>query len=196
MRRVPSSVVTLKSKARTPGISTPELPSTYSPSVFSLKNVQSIPSLSSFTGRTLEKRSNSLRSATFALSIVPPLGVSVGPFKSTSHSLIASSVSGGMETPRRRRFSIVSPSISFSSTLPPSNSFLRSAERTRFASFMRMGPIPSPSISPIFTLSPFVFFEGTFFIFSARAHWLTRSSLNFSTAASIRSIVISPPSCN
>ena len=71
IRRVPSSVITLKSNASTPGISTPELPKTYSPSVFSLKNVQSIPSSFTRTGRTLENRSSSRLSATLALSSVP-----------------------------------------------------------------------------------------------------------------------------
>ena len=53
MRRVPGRVVTLKSMASTSGISTPRLPSTYSPSVFSRKKVQSQPSSGMDTGRTL-----------------------------------------------------------------------------------------------------------------------------------------------
>ena len=43
MRFVPGSVVTLKSMHSLPGISTPRLPSTYSPSVFSRKKIQSMP---------------------------------------------------------------------------------------------------------------------------------------------------------
>ena len=46
MRRVPASVMTLKSIA-SPGSSMPRLPSVYSPSVFSRKNVQSTPSADS-----------------------------------------------------------------------------------------------------------------------------------------------------
>ena len=99
MRRVPASVVTLKSMLSIPGTSTPRLPRAYSPSVFSRKKVQSMPSFGTDTGRTLANRSNSRRMATLALSSVPPLGVSVGPFSSTSQSLMAASTSSGMALP-------------------------------------------------------------------------------------------------
>ena len=52
MRRVPAFVVTLKSNAKVSGISTPREPKTYSPSVFSRKKVQSMPSSGTATGRT------------------------------------------------------------------------------------------------------------------------------------------------
>ncbi len=79
--------MTLKSTARSSVTFIPLFPSTYSPSVFSLKNIQSIPSLGTFTGLTLANKSSSRRMATFALSILghlsPFFGVYNGPFNKT-----------------------------------------------------------------------------------------------------------------
>ena len=149
IRRVPASVVTLKSMLSIPGTSTPRLPRAYSPSVFSRKKVQSMPSFGTDTGRTLANRSSSRRMATLALSSVPPLGVSVGPFNSTSQSLMAASTSSGMAFPWAVRFSMVSPSMSRSSTRPLAISSASSFSNTRRAWAMRMGPMPSPGIRPM-----------------------------------------------
>ena len=132
-----------------PGTSTPRLPRAYSPSVFSRKKVQSMPSFGTDTGRTLANRSSSRRMATLALSSVPPLGVSVGPFSSTSQSLMAASTSSGMALPWAVRFSMVSPSMSRSSTRPQASSAASSFSSTRRAWAMRMGPMPSPGIRPM-----------------------------------------------
>ena len=71
----------------------------YSPSVFSLKKTQSMPSAGIRTGLTLAKRSKALRMAMFALSMfgtpLPSSGVVVGPFSRTWHFL-------DLRTARRR----------------------------------------------------------------------------------------------
>ena len=157
IRAVPSDVVTLKSHESSPGTDTPRLPSTYSPSVFSRKKVQSIPSAGIDTGRTFANRSSSRLMATLALSSsfapVPPCGVVVGPLRTTLHPRIAASTSSGIALPAASRFSMVSPSISRSSTLPAAISSARSASSTRRASAVIIGPMPAPPQQPITILS-------------------------------------------
>ena len=70
IRSEPGVVITLKSMARSGVTLIPWLPTAYRSSVFSLKNVQSIPSAGMRTGRTLANRSSSLRIATLALSML------------------------------------------------------------------------------------------------------------------------------
>ena len=70
MRSVPSVVVTVKSIEMPSSVSKPQLPSVYAPSVFSRKNVQSMPSSGTFTGRTSQTGPASLRMATLALSML------------------------------------------------------------------------------------------------------------------------------
>ncbi len=89
--------------------------------------------------------------ATLADSIVPPLGVSVGPFSSTSQVFISARMSLGMASPFARRFSMVRPSMGFKMMLPAAISSFRSACRTRMLWPVMMGPMPSPSITPTVT---------------------------------------------
>ena len=87
MRSLPCVVVTVKSKARSSLTWMPLLPRMYAPSVFSRKNVQSMPSLGTCTGLTLANRSSSRLMATLALSMLgqgsPRRGVVVGPLRIT-----------------------------------------------------------------------------------------------------------------
>ena len=125
--------------------------------MFSLKNVQSMPCSGIATGRTFANRSSSLRSATFALSILPHLsplrGVVVGPFSSTLHAFISFSTSSGTALPAADLFSIVSPSIFLHSSFPAAISSARSLERRSCVGSIMSGPMPSPPISPITILS-------------------------------------------
>ena len=144
---VPDSVVILKStasEASSPSIRQPLLPRTYSPSVFSLKKVQSIFFPSTLIGLTFANRSSSLLRATLALSRPSPLGVVVGPFRNTSQVLISSRTSFGKASPFSIRFSIVRPSIFFSFTSPRSSSPAKITLRSLSASLVMTGPIPSP----------------------------------------------------
>ena len=151
----PCSVITLKSMLKSSPTSTPRDPKTYAPSVFSLKNIQSIPSDGTLTGRTLAKRSSSLLIATFALSILgqlsPSCGVVVGPLRITWHFFISSRTSSGIAFPHLALFSIVRPSMSLNSTLPAATSSLSIYSSTRCACFDITFPIPSPQQIPTIT---------------------------------------------
>ena len=201
MRLVPASVVTLKSMLSFPGTSMPRLPRAYSPSVFSRKNIQSMPSWGISTGRTLAKRSSSRRSVTLALSRVPPLGVVVGPFKSTSHFFTSASTSGGTAQPWARRFSMVRPWMSLSSMRPEESSSARSFSSTRRAWAIMMGPMPSPPATPMTILSILEksLAGAAFSMRSCLSSCWASSSLKCSAAFSmysVLSIIYSPLWCN
>ena len=191
MRFVPGRVVTLKSMHSLPGISTPRLPSTYSPSVFSRKKIQSMPASGTATGRTLAYRSSSRRRVTLADSMVPPLGVSVGPFSSTSQVLTALSTSLGTASPFASRFSMVSPSMGFNTMLPAAISSFSKASSTRVLCLEMIGPMPSPSITPTVTTGRAVksLAGAAFSMRPVRASCSSRRVLNWATAVSIYSFI-------
>ena len=179
IRFVPDTVVTLKSIAISGVISRPLLPKMYSPSLFSLKKVQSMPSPGILTGRTFANKSSSRRIQTFALSSVPPCGVAVGPFRITSHFLSFFKTSSGMALPHFWRFSKVKPSILTSEILPLFISFSKIFSRTKTAFSIITGPMPSPSHIPIMIFS---FFEKSVLsVFSFMR--LFRSICDFKSAA-------------
>ena len=153
MRCVPSVVVMVKSTEMPSSVSKPQLPRVYAPSVFSRKNVQSMPSSGTFTGRTLANRSSSLRMATLALSMLghssPARGVVVGPFRMTWQAFSSASTSSGMAFMWAARFSMVRPSISLNATLPLSTSSFKRKRSTRSASWVMVGPMPSPPHTPM-----------------------------------------------
>ena len=134
MRREPCVVMTRKSMARSSVTFMPWLPTAYMSSVFSRKNVQSMPWDGILTGLMLANRSSSLRMETFALSRFghpsPCSGVWVGPLRVTWQFFISARTSSGMDCICSARFSIVSPSITLNSTLPASTSSLRRCSRT------------------------------------------------------------------
>ena len=169
----------------------------YSPSIFSRKNVQSIPLSLILIGRTAANNSSPLLNKLFALtrfgSPSPALGVTIGPLTRTSHFLISSNTSDGRLSIFATRFSIVIPSISRSSIFPASISSLTSSFTTRTACSMMIGPIPSPGRIPtmIFSFLLKSVASSACFILSIRAYSLSISSLNSSCALLIFSII--PP---
>ena len=108
-----------------------------------------MPSSGTLTGRTLAYRSSSRRSVTFALSMLPPLGVVVGPFRRTSQVRMACRHSSGTAWPQARRFSMVRPSMGTRLVLPAAISSFSRHSSTRTACFMMMGPMPSPGTMPM-----------------------------------------------
>ena len=144
IRSAPCVVMTRKSMARSAVTLMPWLPTAYRSSVFSRKNVQSMPSCGMRTGRTLAKRSSSLRIDTFALSRFgqgsPASGVCVGPLRTTWQALISASTSSGIDFPWAARFSIVSPAMSRNSTVPASTCALSRWARTRCESPVMVRP--------------------------------------------------------
>ena len=84
--------------------------------MFSRKKIQSMPCFGTRTGRTLAKRSSSLRMATLQLSMLgqgsPLRGVVVGPLSVMWYFLISARTSSGMAFLWAARFSMVSPSMS------------------------------------------------------------------------------------
>ena len=171
-----------------PGASMPRLPRAYSPSVFSRKNIQSIPSWGSCTGRTLAKRSSSRRRVTLALSSVPPLGVVVGPFSSTSQALMSESTSGGTAQPWASRFSRVRPGISRSWILPQASSSASSFSSTRRVWATMMGPMPSPPMTPmtIFSMAAKSLAGAAFSMRCCRSSCSCSRALKCSAALSIK----------
>ena len=179
-----------------PGSSTPRLPRTYSPSVFSRKNIQSMFFSGMHTGRQLAYKSSSRRMATLALSILPPMGVVVGPFSSTSQVLISARTSSGMALPQAMRFSMVSPSICLIMMEPAAISSASSFSSTRVACAVMMGPMPSPSITPMVTC--FLVEKSVFspFMFRIRSSCSSSSFWNASQACVISFIIVRPPLCS
>ena len=153
----PSCVATVKSTARSSVMFNPYEPIAYPPSVFSLKNVQSMPSSGTFTGLILAKRSSSFLIATLADSTFghgsPALGVVVGPLRITWHFLSSASTSSGIALLQAARFSMVKPSISLNLTLPLATSSLSKNASTLSLSLVMIGPIPSPPQIPITMVS-------------------------------------------
>ena len=153
MRSDPWLVITRKSMARSSETLMPWLPTAYKSSVFSRKNVQSMPWLGTRTGRTFANRSSSLRIETFALSILgqpsPRSGVWVGPLRVTWHCLISSSTSSGMDCIFAARFSMVSPSMTLNWTLPAATRSRRRYSSTFCVSSLIVGPMPSPPSMPM-----------------------------------------------
>ena len=125
--------------------------------MFSRKNIQSMPSDGTRTGRTLAKRSSSFRMPTFADSRFgqpsPFSGVVVGPFSVTSHSLISAKTSSGIDCRCAARFSMVRPSMFRNTTLPLATASPSRRSKTPRADSVIAGPIPSPPMSPISIVS-------------------------------------------
>ena len=147
------------------------------------------------TGRTLAYRSSSRRRVTLALSILPPMGVVVGPFSNTSQVLIWARTSVGTLWPRARRFSMVRPSMRLRTMLPAAISSASRVSSTRTAWAMMMGPMPSPSMRPMVTT--FLVEKSTFSVFI----WAIRSSCSCSSLrkdsqANSNSFIVRPPWCS
>ena len=133
------------------------MPQIYSPSIFSRKKVQSMPFSGILMGRTAAYKSRDRRSMLLAEIRLghgsPALGVTIGPFNSTSHCFTCSSTHSGRLCRRAARFSMVMPSMWRISIFPLSISGFIRVSSTRRACFMMMGPMPSPGITPITILS-------------------------------------------